>query len=419
MYKINYDNSEFINEFQNLVVDYFNKENRLNKIESTFKKLFGKSYTICYSVGTNFYDTAIYKFDQLINIAEQFNNKFLYEFDGEFYFDFRHIKRLSKVHKKFSPSELKKYNRKKERLRALFPYSSLQPMIAKLFRKYKNELKLSTCFYCNIDYINSFNSYSEYKDIVDFFNNASRDELITMFGDKKINIDNIKNSFFSSESDIVKNTYNLGKEGLKKLKNDLYLHTHDHFTLDHFIDKGTFPILALSLYNLVPSCYTCNSKLKKEKNLIKNNSSLLSPTDDNFDFDSHVKFKMFMEHDRKYINTEQKISQINSEKDFIIKLTEKSYSAYGEFIRCFKLEGRYQFHKKTALDLIDKRKSYPDKHIYDMVKVLSTSNDPIEEKKLFDMLKRDIYGKEVFDGEIKDVPLTKLKRDIAENIGIK
>ena len=91
MYKINYDNSEFINEFQNLVVDYFNKENRLNKIESTFKKLFGKSYTICYSVGTNFYDTAIYKFDQLINIAEQFNNKFLYEFDGEFYFDFSRI----------------------------------------------------------------------------------------------------------------------------------------------------------------------------------------------------------------------------------------------------------------------------------------------------------------------------------------
>jgi hypothetical protein len=33
-------------------------------------------------------------------------------------------------------------------------------------------------------------------------------------------------------------------------------------TLDHFYPKGEYPFLALSLYNLVPSCYTCNSSLK-------------------------------------------------------------------------------------------------------------------------------------------------------------
>lgn len=36
-------------------------------------------------------------------------------------------------------------------------------------------------------------------------------------------------------------------------------------TLDHFFDKANFPIFALSLGNLVPSCYNCNSSLKGSK----------------------------------------------------------------------------------------------------------------------------------------------------------
>lgn len=33
-------------------------------------------------------------------------------------------------------------------------------------------------------------------------------------------------------------------------------------TLDHFFPKHKYPFLALSLYNLIPSCYICNSNLK-------------------------------------------------------------------------------------------------------------------------------------------------------------
>lgn len=36
-------------------------------------------------------------------------------------------------------------------------------------------------------------------------------------------------------------------------------------TLDHFLPKHKFPHLALSLSNLIPSCYTCNSNLKNKK----------------------------------------------------------------------------------------------------------------------------------------------------------
>jgi 5-methylcytosine-specific restriction endonuclease McrA len=37
--------------------------------------------------------------------------------------------------------------------------------------------------------------------------------------------------------------------------------------LDHFFPKKKYPILRLSLYNLIPSCETCNARIKKEEYL--------------------------------------------------------------------------------------------------------------------------------------------------------
>ncbi|HIQ45437.1 MAG TPA: hypothetical protein EYH47_22100 [Pseudomonas oleovorans] len=40
-------------------------------------------------------------------------------------------------------------------------------------------------------------------------------------------------------------------------------------TLDHFYPKHEYPYLALSLYNLIPSCYPCNSSLKGKADFYK------------------------------------------------------------------------------------------------------------------------------------------------------
>jgi len=40
-------------------------------------------------------------------------------------------------------------------------------------------------------------------------------------------------------------------------------------TLDHFYPKAQYPFLGLSLYNLVPSCHSCNSSLKTTKDFYK------------------------------------------------------------------------------------------------------------------------------------------------------
>src|SRR5690606_32118753 len=54
----------------------------------------------------------------------------------------------------------------------------------------------------------------------------------------------------------------------------------NHFTLDHLLPQSEYPYLSLSLFNLVPSCYSCNSKLKNDKKIYSNLDELLftSPT---------------------------------------------------------------------------------------------------------------------------------------------
>ncbi|MEO3736283.1 HNH endonuclease [Shewanella baltica] len=37
-------------------------------------------------------------------------------------------------------------------------------------------------------------------------------------------------------------------------------------SLDHFYPKSLYPYLALSFYNLIPSCHNCNSNIKQDKN---------------------------------------------------------------------------------------------------------------------------------------------------------
>ena len=57
--------------------------------------------------------------------------------------------------------------------------------------------------------------------------------------------------------------------------------------LDHFYPQSQFPYLALSLYNMIPSCHVCNSNFKGS--LEKNWDEYLHPLED--DFHSIVTFK--------------------------------------------------------------------------------------------------------------------------------
>jgi hypothetical protein len=196
------------------------------------------------------------------------------------------------------------------------------------------------------------------------------------------------------KSDKIKNF----NEIVKTINNQSYLQYNqkNHFTLDHVIDKATNPIVALSLFNFVPSCYSCNSKFKKSEQFT--NSSLehyKSPTHSGFHFDKKVKFKLLFSSGV----TDLTVKSI----DDIDVLLKDNENLFDDYIKIFKLNDRYRYHKNIILELLNKKQNYSDSKIDEISKIVGKSKKEIE---------KDLFGKEIFEGELQEKPFTKLKRDI-------
>ncbi|MDY0320217.1 MAG: HNH endonuclease [Arcobacteraceae bacterium] len=201
----------------------------------------------------------------------------------------------------------------------------------KISKFFEENIEVHTCYYCNIDFINKFKKSNE---------------------------------------------------------------TKNAFTLDHVLEKADYPYLALSLYNLVPSCYVCNSKVKDSKIPFDD----FSPTNKNFDFNERVKFKSFI------TNVDL---QIQNESDLLIKLIESYSSRYYKYIESLNLNDRYDYHKYKVLEMIKKREIYPDSRI----KELSFLTQRTEED-----IKQDLFGVYLNDKDLHKRPLSKLIKDISEEL---
>jgi len=199
---------------------------------------------------------------------------------------------------------------------------------------FNKHLNLHTCYYCNIDFVNVFKSTN------------------------------------------------------KQIKSG--------YTLDHVKPKGEYPHLALSLHNLVPSCYVCNAKLKKEKD-----TGDVSPTASNFDFDEKVKFKTFMQNPN---------FQIDDARDFDLLLKEDFTEKYKKYIDVLELDGRYEYHKYKVIEMINKRKHYPDSRIRELADLTQKTEEEV---------KQDLFGEYLFgDGNLHHRSFSKLTKDIAQELGL-
>lgn len=230
--------------------------------------------------------------------------------------------------------------KKNNKLKEFFNYDkseskNLKPLLSKLQPKiskfFIEHTELHTCYFCNIDFINKF----------------GRDK-------------NSKGSF----------------------------------TLDHYFNKGEYPYLALSLYNLIPSCYICNSKVKRSDEI-----TTFSPTSKKFEFDKEVKFKTFV--------TNEDL-QIEKEEDLLLLLKEDYSDKYKEYLEILKLDDRYEYHKYKVIELIKKRRDYPDSRI----KELSLITQKTEQE-----VKQDLFGKYLKE-DLHKRPLSKLVRDISKELGL-
>ncbi|PKP15453.1 MAG: hypothetical protein CVU07_10040, partial [Bacteroidetes bacterium HGW-Bacteroidetes-23] len=290
-----------------------------------------------------------------------------------------------------------------------------------------NSIELNSCHYCNIDFINTIEEHYQFNSIKEFILEAPYDVLMLVKEIKKdiayriikyrkyhfngliswtnlINV-SIYNSLFK-----IFNSKKINCVKKVDIKNIVV--KKNHFTLDHVLPKNKFPFLSLSIFNLVPSCYSCNSKFKHQKEFTINNElEKLSPTSDKFIADKLMFFKMNF--DSNDIEFDEKIKLIKEIKDVIVNLeNESSLSGVDEFIKIFKLKARYEFHKNISFEMIEKRKLYPDsqiKEISDFFKNKGLMNSE-------DNIKKDIFGKELFKDT--NAPFEKYKKDIAKQLGL-
>ena len=190
--------------------------------------------------------------------------------------------------------------------------------IAPFFREHAEALKLHTCHYCDMAYINTY----EYVD---------------------------------------------RKDGGRRKAS--------HFDLDHILEKSDYPVFAFSLYNLVPSCPVCNERLKGKEPLAKTKKMLVkfSPTSKGFEFDREVRMELlplgkevarpFVEHADGYELT----FDCHRDKD------------YEQYVERFRLKERYNYHKGEALRLKDLQMRYPDVNIVNIAIMLKVPFDEVNE----------------------------------------
>lgn len=297
-----------------------------------------------------------------------------------------------------------------QRLKLIFNYDYVdstyrvkqQPTISKFFMENK-VLNLSTCFYCNVDHINSFDDIDDYQSGDDFYLRASRTELMNIEGIGKVIADKI---IHARKMHTTFNSLPLTPRIIKNLKELKVSERKNHFTLDHVLDKASHPIASLSIYNFVPSCYSCNSKFKGSFDLIKNSAlEYLSPTSKNYAFSDFVRFKIFFP-----LTSSFRFLDIKSVNDFVLNFEmDAKGKAYEDYILAFKLRSRYIFHKREAIKLIEKRKKYSQSQLKEIATIAKVT---------IEQIKKDIFGEELFDNNFRYSSLSKLKRDIAKNIGI-
>jgi len=308
-----------------------------------------------------------------------------------------------------------------------YVYENLQPAISGFFMEQK--IDLQSCHYCNIDFINTFEEHYQFSSkeefilkapleilaLIDEISNETAKKIIKyrlpnqgLFFIKKLLTKNIQDKIFKwiNKSAIIgSSTIDLNNMVIKK----------NHYTLDHVLPKNKFPFLSLSFYNLVPSCYSCNSKFKhiKEFTIDEKILSKISPTSEEFKLDEMFKFKLDFNVDEP--DFEDNIRKINQIEDIKIEIENiNSLEGVNEFIEIFKLKSRYEFHKKISFDLIENRKQYPDSALDEIAKIFH-DNDIYIDKNTF---KKQIFGKDIFEANTMNVPFEKYKKDIAKQIGL-
>ena len=160
---------------------------------------------------------------------------------------------------------------------------------------------------------------------------------------------------------------------------------------DHWFPKSEYPLLALSFYNLIPSCHICNSNVKgKTEFKLETHFHPYNPS-------SNLKATFSYNH--------------KSYDDYKIKINTKDDFSHNS-VEAFQLENIYQAHEDEVKDLIKIRQAYSDKYIEILKR--SLKGLPLSKEDIYRLAFGVHYEEDKFDRR----PLSKLKKDILTELGI-
>ncbi|NBB79635.1 MAG: hypothetical protein GVY36_09350 [Verrucomicrobia bacterium] len=167
--------------------------------------------------------------------------------------------------------------------------------------------------------------------------------------------------------------------------------------IDHFQLKSKVGNLSLAQSNLIPACQRCNSRVKFRTEF--NPTTHIHPFRD--DFDSLKRFTVDL-----------KDPDLNKKQSFRIGFTNQSASTSAQDIKRadksiadLKLVARYQYHREEVVDLVKRARFYHKRKIRELEDLAETAN-----------LRRHLFSDAI--PQINTVPLSKLKKDILELLGI-
>ncbi|RHS27627.1 hypothetical protein DWV68_05760 [Roseburia sp. AF12-17LB] len=161
--------------------------------------------------------------------------------------------------------------------------------------------------------------------------------------------------------------------------------------LDHFYDKETYPILAVSFHNLVPVCHACNHA-KASKSISYSPHNMKFNTDDLLSFDFFIDGMDFLS-DNQQIGIE-----IDCGREFATNVRE------------LKLREVYQIHSDIVQECIKKAIMFNPKYMTDL---FNTYNGLFESE---EELYRIVFGNYMEESFYGKRPLSKLTKDVLSKL---
>jgi len=164
---------------------------------------------------------------------------------------------------------------------------------------------------------------------------------------------------------------------------------------DHWFPKSKYPLLAISFYNLIPSCNTCNSSVKGDIVLeLQNHIHPYLNSNQNEDFVFNYIYSKRLDKYKVYIANKN--------------LDSKTFDT----IKTLKIDDMYNAHIEELKDLIKIKQLYSDTYIQKIKaffpKVI------ISDDEIFRLL----FGTELNNIDFHKRPLSKFKSDILKELGI-